>query len=292
MLRNVTEQYSNSRPEAEATTDGPRPEPTAAPGDPQTGGPAAASVTSAIPPRCPTRTRLYRTGQLLTEGFPAEELSERLAADTEAVAWLDLHDPNQDDLGIVTEEFGLHPLAVEDAIHPHQRPKVDRYRTHLFANVYAVALDDRRRALTTGEISMFITPRALITVRKDDFDIDALIARWDLNTELINAGNQVSALVYGLLDAVVDGHYHAVEELDDAIDELQTHLFQARTNIDIRRHAYELGADLATLRRSPPEGEPAMTPLFAVIVTFGLLFVMFAALAAGLTTTLRSVTAP
>jgi magnesium transporter len=249
MLRNVTEQYSNSRPEAETTTDGPRPEPTAAPGDPQTGGPAAASVTSAIPPRCPTRTRLYRSGQLLCEGFPAEELSERLAADTEAVVWLDLYDPDQGDLGIVTEEFGLHPLAVEDAIHPHQRPKVDRYRTHLFANVYAVALDDRRRALTTGEISMFITPRALITVRKDDFDIDALIARWDLNTELINAGNQVSALVYGLLDAVVDGHYHAVEELDDAIDELQTHLFQARTNIDIRRHAYELGADLATLRR-------------------------------------------
>jgi magnesium transporter len=66
------------------------------------------------------------------------------------VVWLDLYDPAQGDLGIVTEEFGLHPLAVEDAIHPHQRPKVDRYRTHLFANVYAVALDDRRRALTTG----------------------------------------------------------------------------------------------------------------------------------------------
>jgi magnesium transporter len=143
---------------------------------------------------------------LLCEGFPAEELSERLAADSEAVVWLDLYDPAQGDLGIVTEEFGLPPLAVDDAIQPHQRPKVDRYRTHLFANLYAVSLDDRRRALTTWEISMFITPRALITVRKDDFDIDALIARWDLNAELINAGNQVSALMYGLLDAVVDGH--------------------------------------------------------------------------------------
>jgi magnesium transporter len=136
----VTEQYSDFRSDPETTTDGPLPEPAPAPGDPQTSGPAAPSVTSAVPPRCPTRTRLYRTGQLLTEGFPAEELSERLAADTEAVAWLDLHDPNQDDLGIVTEEFGLHPLAVEDAIQPHQRPKVDRYRTHLFANLYAVSL--------------------------------------------------------------------------------------------------------------------------------------------------------
>jgi magnesium transporter len=126
---------------------------------------------------------------------------------------------------------------------------VDRYRTHLFANVYAVAAGPDVHGLLTGEISMFITPRALITVRKDDFDIDALIARWDLNTDLITAENQISMLVYGLLDAVVDGHYQAVERLDDAIDEVQTNLFQQRTSVDVRRRAYELGADLAALRR-------------------------------------------
>ena len=230
-------------------TDEPVAEAVSADGDPQTPGPAAASVSSAVPPKCPTRTRLYRAGELLEEGFPAEQMSERLAADPRAVVWLDLYDPTQDDLGIVTHEFGLHPLAVEDAISPHQRPKVDRYRSHLFANVYAVHVDDDPGALSTGEISMFITPRALITVRKNDFDIDALIERWDLNTDLITADNQISTLVYGLLDAVVDGHYLAVERLDDAIDELQTHLFQARANVDVRRRAYELGADLASLRR-------------------------------------------
>jgi magnesium transporter len=202
-----------------------------------------------VPPQCPTRTRLYRAGELLEEGFPAEQMSERLAADPAAVVWLDLYDPAQADLGIVTHEFGLHPLAVEDAISAHQRPKVDRYRTHLFANVYAVAAGPDVHGLLTGEISMFITPRALITVRKDDFDIDALIARWDLNTDLITAENQISMLVYGLLDAVVDGHYQAVERLDDAIDEVQTNLFQQRTSVDVRRRAYELGADLAALRR-------------------------------------------
>jgi magnesium transporter len=224
-------------------------QPVNADGDPQTPGPAAPSVSTAVPPQCPTRTRLYRAGKLLAEGFPAEQISERLAADPAAVVWLDLYDPAQPDLGIVTHEFGLHPLAVEDAISAHQRPKVDRYRTHLFANLYAVAAGGDPHGLTAGEISMFITPRALITVRKDDFDIDALIARWDLNTDLITADNQVSILVYGLLDAVVDGHYQAVERLDDAIDEVQTNLFQQRTSIDIRRRAYELGADLAALRR-------------------------------------------
>jgi magnesium transporter len=224
-------------------------QPVTAAGDPQTPGPPSPSVSRAIPPKCPTRTRLYRAGRLLEEGFPAERMSERLAADPDAVVWLDLYDPDPADLRIVTDEFGLHPLAVEDAIHPHQRPKVDRYRTHLFANMYAVKVADRSEELTIGEISMFITPRALVTVRKDDFDIDALIERWDLNTDLVDSGNQISILVYGLLDAVVDGHYDAVEQLDDAIDELQTHLFRERTGVDIRRRAYELGATIAMLRR-------------------------------------------
>jgi magnesium transporter len=229
--------------------DPPLPEPVSAAGDPQTPGPAAASVTRAEPPKCPTRTRLYRAGRLLAEGFPPEQLSEHLDADERAVVWLDLFNPTVADLQIVTDEFGLHPLAVEDAISPHQRPKVDRYRSHLFANMYAVSIADDEGSLTTGEISMFVTPRALITVRKTEFDIDALIARWDLNADLVDTDNQLSALVYGLLDAVVDGHYDAVERLDDAIDELQTHLFQARSNIDVRRRAYELGATVASLRR-------------------------------------------
>jgi magnesium transporter len=229
--------------------DGPVAEPVTASGDPQTPGPAAPSVSAAVPPLCATRTRWYRGGTLLEEGFPAEQISERLTGDPATVVWLDLYDPTQADLGIVTHEFGLHPLSVEDAISPHQRPKVDRYRTHLFANLYAVSANPDPHGLTTGEISMFITSRALITVRKNDFNIDALISRWDLNTDLITADNQISILVYGLLDAVVDGHYRAVERLDDAIDEVQTHLFQERTAVDIRRRAYELGADLAALRR-------------------------------------------
>jgi magnesium transporter len=224
-------------------------EPGEAAGDPHTPGPPAPSVSAAVPPRCPTRTRLYRDGELLDEGFPAEQLSARLAADERTVVWLDLHDPDQQDLQIVVDEFGLHPLSVEDAITSHQRAKVDRYRSHLFANMYAVSVDDSGTTFTAGEIGVFITARALVTVRKDDFDIDTLIARWDLNADLVDTRNQISALVYGLIDVVVDGHYHAVEQLDDAVDELQTHLFQAQRDVDVRRRAYELGASLAALRR-------------------------------------------
>ncbi len=201
-----------------------------------------------MPPTCPTRTRLYRAGVLLEEGFPAEQIRDRLDSDEQAVAWLDLQNPTAADLRIVTEEFGLHPLSVEDALQAHQRPKVDRYRTHLFVNLYAVSVD-KEGSSRQSELSAFLTRRALITVRKDAFDIDALVERWDLNDDLISAENEVSVLAYGLLDAVVDGHYDAVEKLDDATEDLQAILFESHPGVDVRRRGYELGSSVAALRR-------------------------------------------
>jgi magnesium transporter len=228
-------------------TDAHIPEPEPAPGDPQNGGRPAPSVTTAVPPTCPTRTRMYRCGSLAAEGFPAQQISELLDAHPDAVVWLDLFDPDLADLGIVIQEFGLHPLAVEDAIQDHQRPKLDRYPTHLFGDMYAVEFDAATGRLVTAEISAFITPRALITVRKSAFDVDALIRRWDTAVPEVSSGG-VGALLYGLVDAVVDGHYAAVEQLDDAIDELEDALFEDRPT-DIRRRGFELRKSLVQLRR-------------------------------------------
>jgi magnesium transporter len=229
-------------------TDSLIPEPEPAAGDPQTPGGVAPSVAEAIPPKCPTRTRLYLAGKLVAEGFPADQISEQLEAQPDAVAWLDLLDPDEQDLAIVTHEFGLHPLAVEDAVHDHQRPKLDRYQTHLFGNMYAVRYEESSGELMTGEISYFITPRALVTVRKSDFDVDALLERWDTTVPGVPSAS-VSFLVYGLLDAVVDGQYRVVGQVDDGIDELEQALFDERTTIDIRRRGFELRKSLVTLRR-------------------------------------------
>jgi magnesium transporter len=184
---------------------------------------------------------------VVAEGFPAEELSDRLAADPAAVAWLDLHDPDEDDLQVVVREFGLHPLAVEDAVHDHQRPKLDRYASHLFLNVYAVAVDAAAATLTTSEVSAFVTPRALITVRKQQFDADALTARWDAAPEL--AGEGVGFLLHGLLDLVADGHHDAVAVLDDAVEDLEDQLFDPRPGADVRRRGFQLRKSLGQLRR-------------------------------------------
>lgn len=123
----------------------------------------------------------------MVEGFPAERIRNHLDEHADAVVWLDLDDPDHADLGIVTEEFDLHPLAVEDATLDHQRPKLDRYPTHLFVNVYAVAVE-RDLELRVAELSAFITPRALITIRKSAFDIDRIIAHWDAPGSPVSCG--------------------------------------------------------------------------------------------------------
>jgi len=76
-------------------------------------------------------TRLYRDGHLEAEGFPIADVSDHVE-DPKAVVWFDLCRPTEEDLAAVSEELGLHPLAVEDAVHEHQRPKLDRYDSHLF----------------------------------------------------------------------------------------------------------------------------------------------------------------
>jgi Mg2+ and Co2+ transporter CorA len=87
----------------------------------------AAALSTSTPTKCQARTRLYRKGKLVLEGFPVSDISEHLK-DKEAVVWLDLRDPDRADLAVLSDEFGLHPLAIEDAVDEHERPKLDRYR--------------------------------------------------------------------------------------------------------------------------------------------------------------------
>src|ERR1700757_3285581 len=115
---------------------------------------AASTVCQVSPTRCQARTRLYRDGRLELEGFPVADISDYLA-DASVTIWLDLRDPDHDDLAVVSEEFGLHPLAVEDATHPSQRPKLDRSPSHLFLTAYATMLDTATGALATSELAAF-----------------------------------------------------------------------------------------------------------------------------------------
>jgi magnesium transporter len=168
-------------------------------------------------------TRVYRNGKLDAEGFPVADVSEHLEHD-DALVWVDLCGPSEAELHELADELGLHELAVEDALSPHQRPKVDYYSSHLFLAMHAVALDRSAGELGVHEVDAFVGDRWFITVRKDDqFDMDQVVERWDRSKDLSAQG--VSFLLYGLLDVVVDGYFDAVDQFDDYYDEVSDGIF-------------------------------------------------------------------
>jgi magnesium transporter len=209
---------------------------------------AASTICQVTPTKCQARTRLYRDGQLDLEGFPVADISEYMD-DPTVVIWLDLRDPDRDDLDVLSEEFGLHPLAVEDAVNERQRPKLDRYRSHLFLTAYAAKLDTGTGELATSELAAFITERALITVRKDDgLDIGGVVDRWDASPDLAKFG--VGYLLHGLLDFIVDGHFEAVQSMDDGVEAVEDDLFAVNSqSLEVQRRSFQLRKSLVLLRR-------------------------------------------
>lgn len=192
------------------------------------------------------RTRVWRNGVLEKEDFPLEDVSDFLAQE-DCLVWADLCVPDRDDLQRIADELGLDPLAVEDAVEQHERPKVDRYPTHLFVNSYATAIVGDGELLA-AKVSAFVLPRALVTVRQEAwFDIEKVVAAWDANQDLIDVGPL--ALLYGLLDVIVDGYFDTVQTMDDRIEEIEDELFAADPVMDVQRATYDTRKRLVRLRK-------------------------------------------
>jgi magnesium transporter len=209
-------------------------------------------VTQTSAPNCPTYTRLYEAGGVVAENFGPHEIGDKMREHPKAVLWLDLLDPDVDDLQAIAAEFRLHPLAVEDAVHDHQRPKLDRYPGHMFMNIYAVRVETGGSTprLDKVEISSFITERALVTVRKSDLDVTNLIQRWDADAALATNGG-VGFLVYGLLDVVVDSQLDAAHKLDEAMDKTEdVMLEEGGAPRAVRMYGFALRKTIAALRRA------------------------------------------
>ncbi len=200
------------------------------------------------------RSRVWRDGELVAEDFDFEKISDHLE-DEGSLTWVDLCDPDHHLLQELAGELVLEPMAVEDAIAHAERAKATRYATHTFMTVYAVQLHNDADAagpegrLSVHKVSAFVFPRGLITVRSSpDFDIEEVVRRWDDNADLLKYG--VGALVHGLLDAIVDGHFEAVQTLDDAMEELEDGLFDEKAlNGEVQRATYQVRKDLVELRR-------------------------------------------
>lgn len=175
------------------------------------------------------RGRLWRGGESRDDEFTFDAISDCLASDDQLV-WADIYAPDHDALLALAGELHLNLWAVEDAVAPKERTKATVYHSHTFFTVYAIdvvdppADDDVSSTLVKHRISGFVLPRGLITVRlpseneRVEFDIGTVSERFD---ELGGQQYGVGALVHALLDVVVDGHFDAVQALDDAIEGLE-----------------------------------------------------------------------
>jgi magnesium transporter len=194
------------------------------------------------------RTRAYRKGEVVAEDFPVADVSDHLAHD-DTIVWVDLCGPSIDQLHELAGELGLHELAVEDALEPHQRPKLDHYASHLFLSTHAVEVDGTAGELHTDEIDAFIGDRWLITVRQDDsFPVQHVLERWDRSSDLAVYG--VSFLLYGLLDVIVDGYFDAVEVFDGFYDDVSEEIFSEHPlRPEQQKHWFEMRRALTHFHR-------------------------------------------
>ena len=190
---------------------------------------------------------LYRDGRRADGGQHWREL--RAKADREGdFVWIGMHEPSVDEMHDVAEVFGLHPLAVEDAVGAHQRPKLERYDAMVFIVVKTLWYVDETDAVETGEISMFVGKDFMVTVRHGQ-GTELHTAREELESTQKVLGHGPAGVLYAVIDRVVDEYLDVVDELVVDVDEIEASVFSDERTQDATR-IYTLKRELAEIRRA------------------------------------------
>ncbi|GAB2590360.1 magnesium and cobalt transport protein CorA [Streptomyces capparidis] len=201
---------------------------------------------------------VYRDGHRVGEHATQREALRRVRERGEGFVWIGLHEPTQEEFSGIAELFGLHPLAVEDAVHAHQRPKLERYDDVLFTVFKTVRYVDHTEltatseVVDTGEIMVFTGPDFVITVRHGGHgSLRALRHRLECDHELLAKGP--SAVLHAIADRVVDDYLAVAEAVQDDIDEVEFEVFSGgpggRRGADAGR-IYQLKREVLEFKRA------------------------------------------
>ncbi|MCW2792204.1 MAG: magnesium transporter CorA [Nocardioides sp.] len=193
---------------------------------------------------------LYRKGVRVPVDCAPNELHDlrSRATDPGDFVWVGLHEPSEHELEDVAVAFGLHPLAVEDAVHAHQRPKLERYDDSLFLILKSLWYVDEQDAVETGEIHIFVGEDFIVTVRHGKGS-ELHSAREFLESKESVLTHGPSAVVYAVCDRVVDGYLDVVLALEEDVDEVEASVFSPERTNDSER-IYTLKRELAEVRRA------------------------------------------
>lgn len=201
---------------------------------------------------------IYRDGRR-TEG-PADfsdALDEaRTAGD--AFVWIGLHEPTEKEFELVSSEFALHPLAVEDALRAHQRPKLEIYDDSLFVVIKPVVYEAESDTVSAGELMLFIGDSFVVTVRHGEgAPLAAVRSRLEAEPEVLRHGP--TSVLYAVSDAVVDHYIEVAAELQVDLEELEAQVFAPTGSRDTTNTA----ASIYTFKRQVLEFRRATNPLGA-----------------------------
>jgi magnesium transporter len=193
---------------------------------------------------------LYRGGSRVPVDCGKDDLTtmREAAVRDEDFVWVGLHEPGPDEMQEVSRVFELHPLAVEDALHAHQRPKLERYDDALFMVLKTLWYVDEDDAVETGEINLFVGADYVITVRHGR-GTELHSARSDLEAQAAVLGHGPSAVVYAVCDRVVDSYEEVAAQVEIDVDEVETSVFSPTRTQDSQR-IYILKRELAEMRRA------------------------------------------
>jgi magnesium transporter len=190
---------------------------------------------------------IYEAGQRTASPATISEAAEMLQERDGAMAWIGLFQPSPSQLTSVAETFGLHELALEDAIVAHQRPKLERYGATLFLVLRAARYLDEIEEVEFGEIHLFVGADFVITVRHSLApDLGGVRRRMESDPEFLSRGPE--AVLYAILDRVVDGYAPVVAGLQKDIDEIEVEVY--RGDPKVSRRIYELSREVIDFQRS------------------------------------------
>src|SRR3954447_22559478 len=240
-----------------STTNSPGTPPAAPLGLPPTNRPRPAGAPRSRPTTRVSETPIvdcavYVDGRRQPHVSPDDALS--VAVDRGGFVWLGLYEPSQDELDVIADRYDLHPLAVEDAVEAHQRPKLERYDDALFMvlktgrYVEHEHLTATSEVIDTGEVMVFLGKDYVITVRHGDHGgLTELRRRLEDQRELLCLGP--SAVLYAVADLVVDTFTEVATAVEEDVEELETSVFSPERTDDVGR-IYQLKRELMELRRS------------------------------------------
>jgi len=195
---------------------------------------------------------IYVDGRREPPVAPHEAL--RAAVAKGGFVWLGLYAPTEDELGDIAEHYRLHPLAVEDAVYAHQRPKLERYDDGLFMVLTTARYVEHDRltatseVVDTGEVMVFLGENYVITVRHGEHGgLADLRLGLEAQPDLLCLGP--SSVLYAVADSVVDAFVDVATAVEEDVDELEASVFSPERTDDIGR-LYQLKRELLALRRA------------------------------------------